>query len=416
MSPEAPKRVLIVDDDPMVGRIALAHVTAMGAEGKVTDNPDAFFAALEEWKPDVVMVDLVLGDMDGLDVLRRLAEEDSTASVIIASGVGQRVLSAARRFADGNGLTIAGVLAKPYRRAEFAALINASPADPETATTASSDIGVPWSSEQFGAEIDSAIRHGHINIALQPKLSCVDQRVVGYEVLARWHHAQLGHIVPSMFVPFAERTGRVPALTSHVLQAGLDWFSQHAAKDSHLSVNISAAELENDAVVARLRDACTAAGIDPSLVILELTETSAMSNALRSLETLTHLRLAGFGLSLDDFGMGYSSMEQLARMPFTELKVDKAFVTDLGTNPESRVMTKSIIELAHGLELEVTAEGVENAEAFVRLAKLGCDNAQGYHLGRPMSPHAIMEWSPPKIEVAGMPHQRERWGPNAAPG
>ncbi len=401
MTPEAPKRVLIVDDEPMIGKIATAHVRSLGGIGRSVQTPEEFFQILHEWNPDVVMVDLILGPSDGLDVLRRLSDEGTLASVIIASGVGHRVMDAARRFADGNGLAILGVLRKPYRRADVAELLNQHGYGSVALREDHDGGGIPWSDAEFGEQIDTAITHGHVEIALQPKVSCSSLELVGYEVLARWRHQDLGLIEPSVFVPFAERTDRASALTVHVLRAGLNWFARHGAAGAHLAVNLSATELDDTNLVARLRKSCAGAGVDTRRVTLELTETAGLKDELQSLETLTHLRLAGFHLSLDDFGTGYSSMEQLARMPFSELKIDRSFIAPLATNPEALIMVKSTIKLSHDLDLACTAEGVEDREALRILADLGCDNAQGYLIARPQAPEAMALWASPDLSAVG---------------
>ncbi len=133
--------------------------------------------------------------------------------------------------------------------------------------------------------------------------------------------------------------------------------------------------------------------MDPANVILELTETSAMEDPVRSLQLLTRLRLVGFHLSLDDFGTGYSSMLQLARLPFTELKVDHSFVTTAATSEESAIVVRSIIDLGHALDMHLTAEGVEDAKVMALLTELGCDFAQGYHIARPMPPEELDSWA-----------------------
>jgi len=182
-------------------------------------------------------------------------------------------------------------------------------------------------------------------------------------------------------------------LTDSVAREALYWFAEQTDNERmSLSINISAAELGEPGLDQRLLRACEECAVPSDRVILELTETSAMDDAVRSLEILTRLRLVGFRLSLDDFGTGYSSMVQLARLPVTEIKVDRSFVMTASSSQESAVVIRSIIDLGHSLGLECTGEGVEDAEALSLLNDLGCDLAQGYFIARPMSSDQVADW------------------------
>lgn len=387
------ERVLILDDDTLVGRVILSHVTAIGHEGRFTDDPLEFLELQREWKPTRVIVDLVMEKMDGIEVLNRLAADGCTAAVIISSGMGSRVMDAARRLADANGLTIAGLLSKPYTRVDLGSLLASAPEETPTHEFPHLDSGPWWTPAEFSSVFRKALDERDIRVAYQPKVSCTTGTVVGYEALARWTHKDHGTIPPSTFVPLAERAGLVGLLTDRVLEEALTWFGGLAdTADQRISVNISASELSEVALDRRLLDACRNAGTAPDRVILEVTETSAMDDPVVSLQLLTRLRLEGFRVSLDDFGTGYSSMLQLARMPFSEVKVDRSFVMNARTSDESVIVIRSIVDLAHALGMQCTAEGVEDAEVLQLLDELGCDHAQGYHIARPMFPAELDSW------------------------
>jgi EAL domain-containing protein (putative c-di-GMP-specific phosphodiesterase class I) len=157
-------------------------------------------------------------------------------------------------------------------------------------------------------------------------------------------------------------------------------------------VNISATELSEPSLDERILAACVTAGVPANQLILEVTETSAMVDPVTSLQLLTRLRLEGFKVSIDDFGTGYSSMHQLARLPFSEIKIDQSFVKDIPDNPQSVSIARTIINLAHSLGMTVIAEGVENERALGALTELGCDLAQGYFISRPLYPDQIDSW------------------------
>lgn len=390
---EAAERVLIIDDDPDVGRLLQLQVEATGRETRLTDDPEEFFRLHREWKPAFVVVDLVMPKMDGLDVLTHLARDNCTAAVIISSGMGSRVMDAARRFADANGLDIAGVLGKPYTKSEVREAFERREDHPFGDTASVIDTSNDWPAAAFQVDFRAAVMSDEISVVYQPKVNCDTDAIVGYEALARWAHPKRGDIGPDQFVPLAERFGLVALLTDRVMRDALEWFGATPRPAGvQIAINISAAEFEDPDLDQRYVRACEEASVSPDNVVLELTETSAMEDPVRSLRLLTKLRLAGFHLSLDDFGTGYSSMLQLARLPFSELKVDQSFVSACATTEESAIVVRSVIDLGHALGMKLTAEGVEDEASLALLREFGCDFAQGYHIARPMTPDALAVW------------------------
>jgi len=385
-------RVLIIDDDHLVGAMLVAHVHASGFEARVTDDPEEFYALSRDWHPTFVVVDLVMGKVDGLTVLKVLAEMKSDAAVVIASGMGSKVLDSARQFAAASGLAYGGILHKPFRRSDVAAVLAAGSHAPDP-KDAGLDVLENWSSDAFEEALRRAAARDELGVAFQPKVACSDGRIVGYEALVRWVHPALGAIPPDAFIPRAESLRLVHIVTDSVAATAMAWFaSARSHTQERLAINISATELTNSRLDERLLAACSRANLDPDRVILEVTETSAVTNATDSLEVLTRLRLDGFQLSIDDFGTGYSSMTQLSRMPFTEVKIDRSFVKELGTAPPAEVMVKSMLQLSAGLDVECTAEGVETQAALDVLSELGCDFAQGYHIAYPMREPELEAW------------------------
>ena len=389
----APERVLIIDDDPMVGRTTLAHVVASGHEGRVTGDAGEFMSICREWKPTFVIVDLVMEGADGLEVLKRLAAAGCTSTVIIASGQDGRVLDAARRLAEERGLSFGGILAKPYRRGQLAELLSRPPASREADSSPPLGTERPWAAGEFAEAFRDGLTSGAITVVFQPKVSCGDGRVVGFEALARWAHPERGDVPPATFVPMAESAGLVGLLTDRVMTQALEWFASDRYREGKsLAINLSAAGFPYPELDTRLLRACRLAGVPTEQVIIEVTETSAMQDPVLSLQFLTRLRLQGFDLSLDDFGTGYSSMAQLARLPFSEIKVDRSFVTNAATSKESAIVIRSIVDLGHALGMECTAEGVESQEVLSLLKEMGCDRAQGYYIARPMVPDDLDVW------------------------
>ena len=243
-------------------------------------------------------------------------------------------------------------------------------------------------------DLRDALATGTLDLAFQPKVACRTGALAGFEALARWHHPDLGPVPPPVFIDLAERHGLVAELTDLVVDRALAWFvglPRHPAMT--LSVNLSGSTLADPGLVDRLTGACARHGLGVESLILELTETSRTDDPVRSLELLTRMRIHGFQLSLDDFGTGYSSMSELARLPFSEIKVDQSFVRAAAESEHARAVVRSVIDLGHDLGLQTTAEGVEDAETLDLLAALGSDLAQGYHIARPMPGPQAAQWA-----------------------
>ncbi len=400
-------RLLILEDDPAVGRVIHNVATAGGHEARIVSQPDQFFTAVEDWQPTHIALDLVMPDVDGIQILAELGARKCAARIIITSGMGARVLDAAARGAREHGLQIVGLLAKPFAPAALRALLAAPPGSPGNFTPAAVHDPATAPAPEFSeAEFRAALRHQDFTVHYQPKIDCIHGRLVGFEALARWLRSD-HWMTPDKFIPFAEQHGLIDELTAVVLDRALGWFgprfvAAHTAAnlapvhngfaDVSLSINLSASSLRDMRIVDDSTAACLRHGVPAAKVIFELTETSAMDSPVDALTALTRLRVKGFQLSIDDFGMGHSSLQQLVRLPFTEIKVDKSFVMSASQSQESRTVVKSIVDLARSLGLKSVAEGVEDAGTHALLKDLGCDFAQGYWIGRPMAGDSVPAW------------------------
>ena len=352
------------------------------------EEPGLFFEAVRTLAPSHVAIDLIMPGMDGVEVLRQLAATGCTSAVILTSGMGPKVLEAAQATASERGLNIAGVLPKPFRPAMLRELLDRQPRTPRAPASARPAARVT------AQVLRQAIAERRITIVAQPKLDVSSRQVVGAEILARWNDPVHGFVPPDVFVALAEAEGLMQPLTLLVLEQALAWFADSPLRASggSVAVNLSTSCLSDVALADYIQQSCSDAGVAAEQLILEITESTAMDRTADSFDTLTRLRLKGFRLSVDDFGTGYSSLAQLARLPLSEIKIDRSFVMKLLSSEDARKIVDATIRLAQGMDLVSVAEGVEDEAVLGALADLGCTLAQGYHIARPLPVEEFDAW------------------------
>ena len=284
---------------------------------------------------------------------------------------------------------------------------------PEQERTSRSDLSLK-------SELREAIQSDQLSIHYQPQIDHRTQRVVGLEALVRWNHPQRGFLSPDKFIALAEEAGLIGSLTHWVLRTALKQLVslERQGYVLNMAVNLSARNLHDmglpDSVAALLEGI----GVAPERLVLEITESAVMANPSDGLTILSELDRMGVTLAIDDFGTGYSSLAYLKRLPVDELKIDKSFVIDMEKNENDAVIVRSTIDLAHNLGLSVTAEGVETRDAWDTLSILGCDQSQGYWMGKPMPAEKLLvwlsEWSP-ALGLSPPPMPLQIGAPSVAP-
>ena len=244
-------------------------------------------------------------------------------------------------------------------------------------------------------ELRQAVDQGELRLYLQPKLMLDTGRVGGAEALVRWAHPQRGLVPPMEFIPFAEQTGFIRTLTMWVFEeAARHWLRLQAeGLPLVLSINLSTRDLLDQDLPQKFDALLVKHRVPAEALCLEITESAIMDDPQRALATLNRLSGLGFKLSIDDFGTGYSSLAYLKRLPVDELKIDKSFVLNMESDLDDAKIVRSTIDLAHNMGLTVVAEGVENAKVWDLLRELECDEAQGYHMGKPMPANEFQAWS-----------------------
>ena len=243
-------------------------------------------------------------------------------------------------------------------------------------------------------ELRHAVEHPELRLYLQPKVPLHGQPGLAAEALVRWQHPQRGLVPPMQFIPFAEQTGFVRHLTLWMFEEVARLLADPLTQGLPLrvSVNLSTRDLLDPELSQRLADILARHGVAARAFCLEITESAIMDDPQRAEAMLNRLSEQGFKLSIDDFGTGYSSLAYLKRLPVDELKIDKSFVMGMETGEDDAMIVRSTIDLAHNLGLTVAAEGVETAAIQDRLRALHCDEAQGYHIARPLPVDDFLAW------------------------
>ena len=246
----------------------------------------------------------------------------------------------------------------------------------------------------LAGELRRAIEHDELVLHYQPKVDVASGRVVGAEALCRWQHPSLGLIMPDEFIPMAEHTGLITPLTKQVISMALQQTARWRAQGHRLSVavNLCARSFLDTQLLDDIPELLATWRVDPSLLEIEITESMIVGDPERARAVLEQLNELGITLAIDDFGTGYSSLAYLKQLPVDEIKIDKSFVLQMSSNLNDETIVRSIIDLAHNLDLRAVAEGVEDQAILGRLNELGCDVAQGYHISRPMPADRLEAW------------------------
>lgn len=243
-------------------------------------------------------------------------------------------------------------------------------------------------------DLRGALRNRQIDVHFQPQVDLASGGICGAEALARWEHPELGRIPPDDFIELAEQAGLIEELTGQVLELATAAAAAWHARDQYLSVsvNISAQSLLDERLETLVARSLISSGIDPAMLMLEITESTMMAEQSQTHRVLNRLSRLGIRLSVDDFGTGFSSLVNLRQLPVDEIKVDKSFVMEMMLEHDDDVIVRSTIDLGHNLGLSVVAEGVETSATQARLRELGCDIAQGYGISRPLPREQFERW------------------------
>ena len=382
-------KVLVIDDEEAICELIVAVAESAGFEATSASLPRDIEDAIGG-RFDLVVLDLSLGEIDGIEIMSKLGATHRGMPVILVSGADQTLLDTAGRIAEMHKLRVIGTFAKPFSLDVL-----------KTAMTEWSQVidqGLDPTGPKVIINADLLLDPDLLHLAYQPKVSTQTGEALGVEALVRWRHKDHGDVSPAILVALVEQEARTSELLDLVMMMAARDRKRYRALASlaDISINISVLDLNDEELPRRAQRVLLEAAPSERWTF-EVTETAPITDVTPALAILTRLRIAGFRLSVDDFGTGTSNYERLLVAPFTELKIDRAMVSRLDIAAvEPDPMVRSGIDVGHSLNMQVVAEGVETADQFRMVRDLGCDAAQGYLISPPVVPvqidAALDEW------------------------
>lgn len=378
--------VLVADDSKFMHKVLGVMFKEIGGITSISafDGAQALEAVVND-NPNVLILDLNMPGKDGIEILADLAMIGNVPALILMSGEEKRILRSVRDVAAAHGITVLGILSKPFKTEHVEQLLSCY---------VEGDTSIRKQSIKLSRdEIMAGLGKGCLMPVYQPLITLSDGQLYGVEALARWND-QHGLLPPSAFLPSMADAEIWQAfnevLFKQVFSDLVSWSREGI--DIKISLNIDLESLKTVGFADDFVALVKRYKISPEKITLEVTENNVMLDIREPLVALTRLRMKGFGISIDDFGTGASSIERIRNMPCNELKIDKSFVTNALNDPQLRTIVQSSIQIAKEYGLDVVAEGIEDDETLKMVQELGCDKAQGYSIGKPMTHGQLSDW------------------------
>jgi EAL domain-containing protein (putative c-di-GMP-specific phosphodiesterase class I)/FixJ family two-component response regulator len=383
---------LVAEDNEFQRRWLVVMLTNLGANHIVEaeDGHSALEILHDPSKSiDICFIDLNMPGMDGLELIRHMAKEDNPASIILASALDPSLVFSVETMSKAYGVNLLGTIAKPATPENLRELIALYQPKQDRATEARST-----GPEFTLAEIAQGLANDQFMPYFQPKVEIETGHIKGAEAFARWLHPVHGMISPAAFLSKLENTTHLDTLSWAMIEKSAAACRSWKALGYPISVSINLASscLTRAGCAEHIVGIVAKYEVEPSNIIFEITESAAKIDDPQYLENLARLRMNGFNLAIDDFGTGHASMQELLRIPFSEVKIDRSFVVGASKNEAIRVVLSSSLELARKLNRQSTAVGVETRHDWDLLQQLGCTHAQGYYIAKPMESNVLPAW------------------------
>ncbi len=384
------KSVLLVDDDPIQVAILNSYFAAMQVETVHTAQNSADGLAIVNDNGnsvDLIVTDLQMPEMDGIEFMRHLKSMGFAGKIAIVSGVKNDLLQHAGRLAKMHSLELIGQISKPITKAALDSVFLKE-------TSARIDVCHMHDTVITEEEFSQAMAEGNILPYYQPKVDVKTGHVVGAEALARWFKPDGEIISPEIFIPFAEQNGLMTELTFYLFDRVIADIPGFLAINANLkvAVNLAAKDIGNVHLPDQLYNRMKSAGITSKNISFEVTEDSILDLNAATLEVLSRLRVLDFDVAIDDFGTGSSNIQTIRDFPYSELKIDRSFISNAVTNAFSMETVHTAVSLAHKQGMRIVAEGVEDMSTWQLLRELKIEHAQGYLLAKAMSADEFIDF------------------------
>jgi EAL domain-containing protein (putative c-di-GMP-specific phosphodiesterase class I) len=368
-------RLLVVDDD-LVQRTIIGRIGAkLGYDAVIASTFDIASELLQTQAFDIMTLDLSLGERDGVELLRLIADLKLNAMpIVVISGCEERILNTTRRVGQALSLSLSCCLAKPLNLDNLREALQAPALDRVASAGEAPALAIDRE------RIMAGLSGNEFYAEFQPKVDLRTGHAIGAEALARWRLPEFGVVSPVVFIPLVEKFGLMPELTNRILSSAIadarKLVQQHPG--FAVAVNLSSSLLTDLTLPERIEGILRQEGVAAESLIVEVTESVAMSDVDAAMDILVRLRIKGIGTAIDDFGTGFSSLSALAKLPFSELKIDQSFVKGCDTDEDMMKVVEASIGLARAFRMKVVAEGIDSPHTLARIRHAGCDVGQGY--------------------------------------
>ncbi|MGY2409899.1 EAL domain-containing response regulator [Pseudomonas pergaminensis] len=389
-----PATLLIVDDEPQVRKLLETLLQHEGYQTLTAGSGEEALQLVAQRPPDLILLDIMMPGMDGYEVASQLKGDETTAGIPI---IMLSALSESSARVSGLEAGAEEFISKPVERVEL--WLRVRNLLRLKARGDRADLSRELTSQQTGMNVHDlarqdlenalrlAVEREEFSVHYQPKVEVATGRICALEALLRWERPDYGAVSPAVFVPILENIGLIVPVGRWVIEQVCEQIAEWqrgAIGAVEVSVNVSGHQLIEGDLIADIAHTLAQTGVEPHWLEVELTEGSLMENTQHTIASLQRLHAMGVKISIDDFGTGYSSLAYLRRFPIDTLKIDIAFIREVTSNPQDAAITRTIIELAHSLNLRVVAEGVETQAQLAFLKEAGCDQIQGYLFSRPL--------------------------------
>lgn len=384
------RRMLVLDDDAGVSRTVVLMAKRLGIQAEACSTLATFEEKLLSFQPDVLLIDLMMPDVDGIDAISRIRPH-CEAPIYVMSGADKRTYEASRGVLRSSTVPIAGFLHKPFSVGELRDTLNRASEEEAASYPVRRDSYV--AAALSPVELEDFARRGKMVPFFQPIMDATTRSLKGFEALLRVDGQGESALPAACFEHLANDKTLSALVTDVVIERSLRFLTSVSSDaEPTISINVFARDAVADGFREYLVEKCSLLKVAPARVILELSEATICECNEADMRNLTQLRLAGFGLSIDDFGTGNSSLSRLAKLPCSELKIDKSFCLGLPESDSAEAIIEACLGIARKLDMMVTAEGIESGEVADILTKMGCDALQGYYFGPAMPDVVAADW------------------------